>query len=101
MAPLPTMRAAIPGGGLNDNTRLLTGLNFTWDGITYNQTTANTGSLQFGPSGNLTKALFGENCIAGECTVLDATNEWSFFAVPGETTTPLFGFTYATPPLAF
>ncbi len=93
--------SSIIPGGLNDNTGLLTGLNFTWNGITYNQTTANTGSLAFDSSGNLTEAFFGDNCIASQCTVQGGTNEWSLFAVPGETTTPPFGFTYATPSTGF
>jgi hypothetical protein len=56
----------VPGGGLNNNTGLLTALNFTWDGITYNQTTANTGSLGFDAAG-LQSALFGNDCFAGGC----------------------------------
>jgi PEP-CTERM motif len=89
--------SSIIPGGLNDNTGLLTGLNFTWNGIAYNQTTANTGLLLFDSSGHLTKALFGDNCIASECSDTGGTNEWSLFAIPGETTTPPFGFAYATP----
>jgi PEP-CTERM motif len=85
--------SVIPGG-VNDNTGLLTGLNFTWNGITYNQTTANTGFLEFDSSGNLTEAFFGDNCVASACTIAGGTNNWQLFAVPGET---IHDFTYATP----
>jgi hypothetical protein len=43
--------SSIIPGGANDNVGLLTDLNFTWNGITYNQTTANTGFLAFDSSG--------------------------------------------------
>jgi hypothetical protein len=89
--------SSIIPGGINDNTGLLTGLNFTWNGITYNQTTANTSFLLFNSSGDLTKALFGPNCMPSMCSIDADTNEWALFATPGETTTPPFGFIYATP----
>src|SRR5438034_1239057 len=54
--------SSIVPGGRNLNTGLLTALNFTWDGITYNQTTANTGALGFDAAGMLTLSLFGTNC---------------------------------------
>jgi hypothetical protein len=84
----------IPGGGENDSAGLLTGLNFTWNGITYNQTTANTGALIFFTGGHLEEAFFGDNCEASACFIFLGTNQWYLFAVPGET---LIGITYATP----
>src|SRR5262249_33655237 len=43
------------GGGADIDSGLLTGVSFTWDGISYDQAT--TGSLQFHPDGS----LFGVN----------------------------------------
>jgi PEP-CTERM motif len=63
-------------GGSNDSTGLLTALNFTWDGILYDQTTANTGFLVFDATGTLTTASFGNNCIAGACTANAAFEQW-------------------------
>jgi hypothetical protein len=79
--------SSIVPGGENDNTGLLTALTFTWNGIAYNQTTANTGAIAFDGSGNLTAILFGNNCGAGHCTVGPSTNDWTF----GDS------FLYATP----
>jgi hypothetical protein len=87
--------SSIIPGGVNDNAGLLTGLNFTWNGITYNQTTANTGDLSFDSGGDLTRAFFGNNCMASECGAESGTNEWFLSAIPGETTPG--GFNYATP----
>jgi hypothetical protein len=89
--------SSIMPGGINSNTGLLTGLNFTWNGITYNQTTANTGFLEFYSSGDLAEAMFGNNCTAIGCGVIEDTNDWFVTAIPGETTTPPFAFVYATP----
>jgi hypothetical protein len=84
----------IPGGGFNFDPELLTGLNFTWNGITYNQTTANTGFLEFDSSGNLTEAFFGDDCMPGGCQIAGGSNDWALSAVPGETAP---NFSYATP----
>jgi hypothetical protein len=80
----------IPGGGFNFDPELLTGLNFTWNGITYNQTTANTGFLEFDSSGNLTEAFFGDDCMPGGCQIAGGTNDWSLSAIPGETAPNFF-----------
>jgi hypothetical protein len=64
------------GGGSVSGTNLLTTLNFTWDGIIYNQTTANTGSLGFDPSGALFNAEFGTNCTAGGCSTTSGFEQW-------------------------
>ena len=79
--------SSIVPGGSNNNTGLLTALNFTWDGITYNQTTANTGFLDFNGSGMLTDDVFGNDCFAGGCNVFGGSEEWLFDFV--------FGFTYS------
>src|SRR4030095_12018448 len=78
----------IPGGS-NQATGLLTGLNFTWDGITYDAGTANTGQLDFDAAGNLTLAFFGTSCVPGGCQI-GGGEEWSFsslgfffYSIPG------------------
>ena len=69
--------SSIVPGGTNANTGLLTALNFTWDGITYNQTTANTGFLEFDTTGALTQDLFGNNCFpGGSCAAVPPFEQW-------------------------
>jgi hypothetical protein len=74
--------SSIIPGGVNDAVGLLTALNFTFEGVTYNAHTANTGSLA------IDRAVFGSNCVAGRCEASAFTNQWF---VEG----PLFA--YATP----
>jgi hypothetical protein len=65
------------GGGTVIGTGLLTGLSFTWDGKSYNQTTANTGALAFTPSGLLSGVNIGDSCNAsGGCMVDPNGNDW-------------------------
>ncbi|MGH7102590.1 MAG: PEP-CTERM sorting domain-containing protein, partial [Acetobacteraceae bacterium] len=79
----------VPGGGQSNATGLLAALDFTFNGTTYNATTANTGYLGFDDAGNLAGFDFGTNCGVAKCTVAAGTNEWS--AHPG------FGeFVYST-----
>lgn len=77
-------------GGNNKATNLFTAFDFTFNGITYDATTANTGLLKFDSSGNLASFLFGSNCTAGRCTLLRSdsflvsSEEFKFFArTPG------------------
>jgi hypothetical protein len=51
-----------PGGGFVEIAGLFTHLALAWDGVNYDQTTANTGTLGFGADGTLVYALFGTNC---------------------------------------
>ncbi|HEX5421131.1 MAG TPA: PEP-CTERM sorting domain-containing protein [Gammaproteobacteria bacterium] len=64
------------GGGLLGRTGLLTDLAFTWNGISYDETTANTGSLIFDASGALTGATFGTTCQAFGCQVSSRSIGW-------------------------
>lgn len=64
------------GGGLVSATGLLTGLAFTWDGLSYDQTTANTGSLEFNSSGMLEGVNFGTSCTVGACNVSSSRDDW-------------------------
>jgi hypothetical protein len=73
-------------GGININNGLLTALNFTWDGITYSRTNANTWALYFDATGMLTGSLFGTNCTVG-CGVGSRHEQWDIYV--------RFGFTYA------
>ena len=64
------------GGGFLNQTGLLTALTFTWNGITYNAATANTGSLGFNSSGTLSSVLFGDFCNAGSCGSGAGSDTW-------------------------
>ena len=69
--------SSITLGAQNIAAGLLTAVNFTWDGITYTSATANTGLSAFDSSGNLTRALFGNNCsAAGSCAVFSSSEVW-------------------------
>jgi hypothetical protein len=81
--------------GVNKDTGLLTALNFTWNAIAYDQTTANTGFLIFDPGGNLSSGAFGNDCMSGVCTVINGTNDWFFNPVPSEPGP--FVFVYSIP----
>jgi hypothetical protein len=78
------------GGGAVNKVGLLDDLAFTWNGVTYDETTANTGALFFDSMGHLLNsgALFGTNCWAGGCLVQSGINAW---AVGGG-----YGFFYST-----
>lgn len=65
------------GGGTVNQTGLLTDLNFTWNGIVYDETTANTGGLTFAANGSLSSELFGNHCFAGGCLINSGTNDWA------------------------
>jgi len=56
----PTIAPA--GGGFVEIAGLLTHLAFSWDGVDYNETTANTGTLGFEADGTLILVLIGTNC---------------------------------------
>lgn len=75
------------GGGFVLQANVLQNLAFTWNGTAYDETTANSGLLQFSPSGVLTDVVFGNNCHAGTCSVTGNTNQW-FANLP-------FDFVYA------
>lgn len=77
------------GGGTVFAPGLLSALNFTWDGISYNATTANTGWLTFNSTGGLTSFNFGNDCTATNCTVIGGTTGW--LALPG-----IGAFAYST-----
>jgi hypothetical protein len=84
-------------GGGNFATGLLTSLSFTWDGITYDQTTANTGDLYFDGTGNLIGALFGTKCFPATCAAGAGFEAWVFAPNVGVVGQSGNGFAYSTP----
>jgi len=68
----------IPAGpGLLNQAGLLTDLSFSWNGIAYDETTANTGWLRFDSSGRLDYFGIGSHCVAGLCANA-SINGWFF-----------------------
>ena len=69
--------SSITPGAENDTFGLLTALNFTFNGIAYNASTANTGFLTFDSAGNLTEFVFGTWCDdPGSCATGPYRNDW-------------------------
>ena len=95
--------SSVTPGSTNSNAGLFTSLNFTWDGIVYNQTTANTGNLTFNPSGIVTNSAFGSNCIAGTCSASAGVENWFIsanvfaYAISGNRTSVFFGTATVSP----
>ena len=63
------------GGGTVLQTGLFQDFSFTWNGISYDETSANTGGLRFDALGALTNFLLGSNCGAGFCTVSSSSSD--------------------------
>jgi len=62
--------AVIPAWGVNvAQADLLTDLSFSWNGIAYDETTANTGWLGFDSAGLLEYFGLGTSCGAGYCNL--------------------------------
>lgn len=59
--------SSVTPGAYNNATGLLTGFDFTFKGIHYDASTANTGSLQLDAAGNLIAFFFGTSCAVGSC----------------------------------
>jgi hypothetical protein len=70
------------GGGFVSIAGLFESLSFSWDGVNYDEGSANTGTLGFDADGTLIYALFGTNCGPSGfgCGVGDGASprEWSF-----------------------
>jgi hypothetical protein len=67
------------GGGLVTGTGLLTGLSFTWGGLSYGLTFSSTGALGFDSSGALDGVNIGTNCANdafGGCSVTSTETDW-------------------------
>ena len=72
----PATSPCPPTGGDVAGSHLLDALDFTWDSIAYNATTANTGFLNFDSSGNLISFCFGDYAGSGGCAVRAGFEEW-------------------------
>jgi MYXO-CTERM domain-containing protein len=88
-----------PGGGMvTGPALLLTALDLNWNGVAWDETTANTfgfnGLLEFDPAGALTSLIVGSACASGGGVVCAEvnTNSWFISGASGN----LFGFAYAT-----
>jgi hypothetical protein len=73
---------SVPVGSLVSATGLLTSLDFSWNGILYDATNANTGMMQRNAGGDLVLAEFGTNCFPGGCFTETNTNTWALFLTP-------------------
>jgi hypothetical protein len=76
-----------PGGGKVVGLNLLTGIDFTWDGVPYTAANTQTSSLQFNAQGVLTEWEFGTACIArgGGCVVREipfTVKDWEVANLP-------------------
>jgi hypothetical protein len=82
------------GGGSLSSTTLFTDLEFTWNGIAYDETTAESGALSFDATGALNGWLFGSNCNAGTCFILPGVDRWAVLTTAAFGT--VFGYTLAS-----
>jgi hypothetical protein len=73
--------SSIMPGHSNVAADLLTYLDFTWNGIAYDATSANTGWLTFDGSGQLTYFTFGNACVGGSCGVTAGNDQWYIFPI--------------------
>lgn len=66
------------GGGILNQAGLISDLSFSWNGIAYDETNANTGVLTFDAANNLTtQSVIGNNCVAGVCIVnSNVADQW-------------------------
>lgn len=71
-------------GGSDTASGLLSSLSLTFDGVTYDESTANTGTLELAAGGGLTYILFGSSCGTGGCAALKpAVDSWIVDSVSG------------------
>jgi hypothetical protein len=66
------------GGGILNQAGLISDLSFSWNGIAYDEISANIGVLTFDAANNLTtQSAIGNNCGAGICSVSNTVaNQW-------------------------
>lgn len=79
--------SSITPGSTNSTNGLLTAFDFTFDGIAYDASTANTGALGFDSAGDLNYFFISSSCPS--CTFAPGTE--NFTATPG-----MNGFIYST-----
>jgi hypothetical protein len=78
---------SVVAGGSNSASGLLTAFNFTFNGTTYDASTANTGLLKFDATGKLTSFLISSSCPV--CAFSAGTDNFTLY--PGS-----LGFLYST-----
>jgi hypothetical protein len=64
------------GGGALNAINLLTDLDVSFAGYSFDETTANTGWLVFDSGGDLLEAHFGNNCGPGYCVIYFGQPQW-------------------------
>lgn len=64
------------GGGFVTATGLLSDLSVSFNGHSYDETTANTGWLKFDALGDLLEAHFGNDCYPGYCSIFVGSEQW-------------------------
>jgi len=74
---------APPGGGDVFGATLLN-LDFTWNGVTYDESTVRGGNIIFDASGSLQLAFFGSDCDAFGCGLSSAVKSWLVYLYPFE-----------------
>lgn len=86
------------GGGFVNATGLFSDLDVAFGVYTFDETTANSGWLQFDAGGGLIEAHFGNNCVAGVCFVAGGQQQWWIrVGIPGTTNDFIYsGFEGAT-----
>lgn len=62
--------------GIASAVGLFIDLAFSWGGIAYDETTANTGWLMFDALGSLSTFGFGTNCEPSHCSITSTTPGW-------------------------
>lgn len=72
------------GGGAVLQTGLFSDLSVSFGSWTFDESTANSGWLQFDALGGLIEAHFGNNCSAGSCGIVSGSEHWWIrVGVPG------------------
>jgi hypothetical protein len=72
---------SVVADGFNSASGLLTAFNFTFNGMAYDASTANTGLLGFDAAGKLTSFFISSSCILDGCTFAPGTD--NFTVSPG------------------
>jgi hypothetical protein len=67
----------IPAGAGVLTGSFFTDFGFSWNGVAYDETTAESGALRFDASGALDGWLFGSNCSGGTCFLLPGFDRWA------------------------
>ena len=80
--------SSIVADGFNSTSGLLTAFNLTFDGTTYDASTANTGLLGFDAAGNLSSFFISSSC--DQCTFAPGADNFSITAFATD------GFVYST-----